>query len=117
VSDAHEEKRALAAQLHHEFCLAHGTKEPPGWHSIEQAARDAWINVAELAIIEIRRVPIPMRLVCEKCGTLHVDEGRFAMDAHRDHACQICGAVWRPALVPTVGVRFLPGYKNEGSAT
>lgn len=31
---------------------------------------------------------------------------------HHTHACQSCGMVWRPALVATVGVRFLPGFKN-----
>ena len=57
--------------------------------------------------------PIPMRLLCERCGELHVDEGEFATKPHHTHACQTCGAVWRPAIVATVGVRFLPGFKNE----
>jgi hypothetical protein len=39
--------------------------------------------------------------------------GVFATKPHHTHACQHCGMVWRPALVPTVGVEFLPGYKNE----
>jgi len=61
--------------------------------------------------------PIPMRLPCEKCGELHIDEGVFATRAHRTHVCQACGLVWRPALVATVGVRFLPGYKDEPAIT
>ena len=56
--------------------------------------------------------PIPMRLVCEGCGELHIDVGEFATRPHHTHACQNCGMVWRPAIVPTVGVRFLPGFKN-----
>lgn len=56
---------------------------------------------------------IPMRLNCPKCGELHLDEGEFAVKVHHTHACQICGMVWRPAVVPTVGVRFLPGFKND----
>lgn len=56
--------------------------------------------------------PIPMRLPCPKCGALHVDEGEFATKAHHAHACQACGEVWRPAVVYTVGVRFLPGFRN-----
>lgn len=56
---------------------------------------------------------IPMRLHCPECGALHIDEGEFAMQPHHTHACQHCGAVWRPAIVHTVGVRFLPGFKNE----
>lgn len=58
-------------------------------------------------------VPIPMRLPCPTCGALHIDVGRFGTQPHHTHACQHCGAVWRPALVNTVGVRFLPGFKNE----
>ena len=58
--------------------------------------------------------PIPMRLTCPTCGQLHIDEGDFATKPHHTHACQSCGHTWRPAVVPTVGVRFLPGFKNEG---
>lgn len=57
--------------------------------------------------------PIPMLLWCPKCGERHVDEGEFATRVHTTHACQACGLVWKPAKIPTVGVRFLPGYKNE----
>ena len=67
------------------------------------------------AIDEINRLsaPIPMRLLCPICGELHVDAGEFATKPHHTHACQACGHVWRPAIVNTVGVRFLPGFKNE----
>jgi len=57
--------------------------------------------------------PIPMRIHCPGCGELHIDEGEFATRAHHTHACQICGLTWRPAVVPTVGVRFLPGFRND----
>lgn len=57
--------------------------------------------------------PIPMRLICEGCGELHIDEGEFETYPHTTHVCQHCGLTWKPAKVPTVGVRFLPGYKNE----
>ena len=56
--------------------------------------------------------PVAIRLECPACGELHIDEGEFATKAHHTHACQSCGAVWRPAVVATVGVRFLPGFKN-----
>lgn len=59
-----------------------------------------------------REAPVPMRLNCPACGELHVDEGEFATKPHHTHACQHCGMVWRPAVVPTVGVYFLPGFKN-----
>lgn len=59
--------------------------------------------------------PIPMRLTCPDCGQLHVDTGEFATRSHHTHACQNCGHVWRPAVVATVGVRFLPGFKDRAS--
>jgi hypothetical protein len=59
--------------------------------------------------------PIPMRLTCPGCGALHIDVGVFATKPHHTHACQHCGLVWRPAIVDTVGVQFLPRFKNEES--
>jgi hypothetical protein len=58
-------------------------------------------------------LPIAMILTCPSCGGRHIDEGEFASKVHHTHACQHCGMVWRPAIVPTVGVQFLPGFKNE----
>ena len=55
---------------------------------------------------------IPMRLNCPECGELHIDAGEFEHRPHHTHACQHCGMVWRPAIVNTVGVQFLPGFKN-----
>lgn len=57
--------------------------------------------------------PIPMRLTCPDCGELHIDEGEWATRVHATHSCQKCGLTWRPTVVATVGVRFLPGFKNE----
>jgi uncharacterized Zn finger protein len=51
--------------------------------------------------------PIRMRLPCEACGELHVDEGEFTSKPHHTHQCARCGLVWRPAIECTVGVRFL----------
>ncbi len=65
------------------------------------------------ALEQQEKKPIPMRLHCPECGELHIDKGDFATKVHHTHACQYCGGVWRPAVVPTVGVRFLPGFKNE----
>lgn len=65
---------------------------------------------------EDERGPIPIRLECPSCGELHIDEGKFATKPHHTHACQHCGHVWRPAIVDTVGVRFLPGFKNATQA-
>jgi hypothetical protein len=57
--------------------------------------------------------PIPMLLVCPLCRVRHIDEGEFATKVHHTHSCQACGLTWRPAIVPTVGVLFLPGFKNK----
>jgi hypothetical protein len=57
--------------------------------------------------------PIPMFLTCPKCNARHIDEGVFATKVHHTHSCQTCGLTWRPAVVPTVGVAFLPGFKSE----
>lgn len=64
-------------------------------------------------VVAPQTLPLPMRIHCPKCGELHIDEGEFATKSHATHSCQHCGLTFRPAVVPTVGVRFLPGYKNE----
>jgi hypothetical protein len=65
--------------------------------------------------------PIPMLLTCPGprldgqgvCGARHLDEGEWATKVHHTHSCQTCGHTWRPAVRPTVGVQFLPGFKNR----
>ncbi len=54
-----------------------------------------------------------MILHCPMCHGRHIDNEEWAKKEHHTHACQHCGHVWRPAIVPTVGVQFLPGFKNE----
>jgi predicted RNA-binding Zn-ribbon protein involved in translation (DUF1610 family) len=56
---------------------------------------------------------VPSLLWCPACGERHIDVGEFATKPHHTHACQSCGMTWRPAVVHTVGVRFLPGFRNE----
>ena len=57
--------------------------------------------------------PVPMLLWCPLCGRRHIDRGAFAERPHHTHACQHCGHVWRPAIVDTVGVAFLPGFHDD----
>lgn len=59
-----------------------------------------------------REEPIPMILTCPVCNARHIDKHEFATKVHHTHACQHCGMVWRPAVVPTVGVQFLPDFKD-----
>ena len=54
--------------------------------------------------------PVPLILYCPECNRRHIDRDEFAKKPHHTHACQNCGHCWRPAVVPTVGVRFLPGF-------
>jgi predicted RNA-binding Zn-ribbon protein involved in translation (DUF1610 family) len=75
---------------------------------------EAFRNVAnhlDKTAAEIQ-APVPMILTCPSCGERHIDRGDFATKVHHTHACQGCGMVWRPAIVPTVGVQFLPGFKD-----
>lgn len=67
---------------------------------------------AAVSLQAVGIVPVPMLLHCPWCGHRHIDEGEFATKAHHTHACQNCGMCWRPCIVPTVGVQFLPGFKN-----
>lgn len=56
--------------------------------------------------------PIAMRLFCERCHAQHIDKGHFATHPHHTHTCQACGLTWRPAREFTVGVQFIPGFKD-----
>lgn len=55
---------------------------------------------------------VPIILHCPICTERHIDENAFASRPHHTHACQKCGHVWRPAVVNTHGVQFLPGFKG-----
>jgi hypothetical protein len=57
--------------------------------------------------------PVRLLLWCPGCKCRHIDVGEFATRPHHTHACQTCGMVWRPGVVPTVGVEFLPGFKDQ----
>lgn len=52
--------------------------------------------------------PIDMILHCPMCKAQHVDAPEpasgWANPPHKSHLCHACGAVWRPADVPTNGV-------------
>jgi hypothetical protein len=70
-----------------------------------------------MSAARIAVAPISMIIHCPTCRTRHVDEGEFATRPHHTHSCQSCGLTWRPAKVCTIGVRFLPGFKNEAAAS
>lgn len=107
------EKKSRLTELHQvgDQLILNGLTESAA--VVRGAEREIVALRARLAEAVAPKGPIPMRLLCPVCGELHVDEGEFATRAHHTHACQACGHVWRPAVVATVGVRFLPGFKND----
>lgn len=59
----------------------------------------------------------PLTAACEcgrprMCGARHLDEGEFADKPHHTHSCQTCGGSFRLQREHTVGVAFIPGFKN-----
>jgi len=68
-------------------------------------------------IAQTLSAPVPMIIHCPMCAGRHIDMGEFETKPHSTHACQHCGFVWRPALVATVGVQFLPGFKDAPKYT
>lgn len=84
-----------------------GTEDAGACAIAELRLREAYVSqIGEVA------APVAMILHCPECGGRHVDQGEFATKPHHTHACQHCGLPWRPALVATVGVQFLPGFKD-----
>lgn len=85
---------------------------------------DQVVAMADAGLIGVRpaiakdaaATPIPMILTCPMCSARHIDRGEFATKPHHTHACQSCGMVWRPAIAPTVGVEFLPGFRDTDLA-
>lgn len=61
--------------------------------------------------------PIPMVLHCPSCRTQHIDEPNpqrgWTNPPHRSHECQECGCIWRPADVPTTGVKAIATRGRE----
>jgi rubredoxin len=92
--------------------VAHGYHEdsPKGCGVDGNGFRWTWTAHADAGVHATG--PVPMLLHCPLCSARHIDEGEFATKSHHTHACQECGHVWRPAVVATVGVQFLPGFKN-----
>lgn len=95
-----------------------GVKKGAYWISkhIGEVDLAAWLAVAlqeTTHVINSPGPPIPLILTCPICGERHVDKGEFATKPHHTHSCQHCGLTWRPAIVPTVGVQYLPGFKDD----
>jgi hypothetical protein len=107
--DAHQTIRDLSNELH-------GMRE-------RQAPLERQVDILkshnvdlQIAVNRAQSGPIPMLLWCPQCLERHV-EGELADRPHHTHACQHCGHCWRPAVVNTAGVQFLPGFKDGEVAT
>lgn len=88
--------------------------ELDGWPTmIKMDLCDASMLVVTAPAKTAAPAPIPMLIWCPDCRVRHVDAGEFATKPHHTHACQACGCVWRPAIEPTVGVQFLPGFVDD----
>lgn len=97
----------------------------PTLHAVAEALRSAGKTESDKVADLLAQTAIPMRITCpgtvldhkdgslKICGVLHIDEGVFATKLHHTHSCQACGHTWRPAVAYTVGVRFLPGFRNQ----
>lgn len=105
-----DERAAEARKYYWEF-LGH---KPMPWDDpkLPEEERDVWRNLIDSFAV-VNTAAIPVRIPCPECGVFHVDEPPWDTKPHHTHACQQCGNVWRPAVENTVGVRFLPGFKNE----
>ena len=55
----------------------------------------------------MQTIPIKLLLICPVCGRQHVDYGVWAARIHTSHLCEHCGIIWKPCLMPTVGVMAL----------
>lgn len=86
---------------------------------------------AALESIAQHHAPIDMVLYCPVCHAQHIDapdndisahpdgsESRWTNPPHRSHLCHQCGTIWRPADVPTNGVKEIKtrGTKDRLSA-
>ena len=90
------------------------------WPDFDDALIDpesaAEIDWAVRLIGEVRTVRAEMNVPPKTLVELllkDADEGVMARRPHRTHACQTGGMQWKPALVATAGVQFLPGCRDE----
>lgn len=111
LADAHHASRDLKNQIHELK-----TQQQPLLARIQQLENLAHeLKDDNLKLIGSTRVPepIPMLLWCPQCNTRHIDDDNPDDQPHSTHACQGCGMLWKPALVATRGVKFLPGCLNN----
>lgn len=84
------------------------------WFDVIKAINTA-IHAKFVSPLEGSGSPLDMLLWCPKCNAQHIDEPSEGWDnpPHRSHLCHDCGCIWRPADVPTNGVKDI---KTAGDA-
>lgn len=89
-----------------------------------ESDREAALNCVDVlwaaarAQADSQPAPIDMVLHCPACGLQHIDAPDertpdWKNEPHRSHLCHGCGHIWRPADVPTNGVKAV---KTTGKA-
>lgn len=90
-------------------------------------ALDAFSEDGAPTPVAVTPEPIDMVLHCPDCGQQHIDSSEQSVEhdfgavefpawdnpPHRSHLCHYCGCIWRPADVPTNGVKTI---KTKGNA-
>lgn len=93
-------------------------RKPSDFDVVETMVAAARARLASGAASKSAARPIPMVLHCPDCGEQHVDAPDPAIGwdnpPHKTHLCLECGALWRPADVPTEGVKELRRAPKAG---
>jgi hypothetical protein len=78
-----------------------------GWELSDHARTAATAILVAVDGAAAATPPIDMVLHCPRCSAQHIDAptGDWTNPPHRSHLCSACKLIWRPADVPTNGVR------------
>lgn len=87
--------------------------------SDDEMKKDVTAHIQRIeAEIERPTLPLELLIICPRCKEQHIDEGRFAVEPHKNHSCQHCGLTFQASgPVESIGVQFFRGYKNGYSIT
>jgi hypothetical protein len=103
----------------------YGNSDSSAWNDASEAAYHMFMparrRIVYASTVAAPEAPIPMILHCPRCTYQHVDEPDertegWANPPHRSHLCHWCGHIWRPADVPTEGVKAIQTRGTNDSA-
>jgi len=83
--------------------------------SDEEMKNDVTVHIKRIeAELNNPVAPLELLIICPRCFKQHIDEGKFAVEPHKNHSCQFCGLTFQASgQVPSIGVQFFRGYKND----